>query len=127
MRLTEETLQALHTLVAQTPALQAQLQQSDDVAQAAHLLGQAARAAQIDITEEALCAHLRSAIQEVTAQAQALTDSQLERVAGGMSKTDFIVASVFSFGTACASLSLMKARKNMEGVDVSGKECWDMG
>ncbi len=125
MRLTEETLQALHTLVAQTPALQAQLQQSDDVAQAARLLGQAARAAQIDITEEALCAHLQSAIQEVTAQA--LTDSQLERVAGGMSKTDFIVASVFSFGTACASLSLMKARKNMEGVDVSGKECWDMG
>lgn len=124
MRLTEETLQSLHTLIAQNPALQAQLQQSDDVAQAARLLAQAARAAQIDITEDALRAHLESAIQEVTAQA--LTDNQLERVAGGMSKTNFIIVSIFSGGTFCATSSLMKAQKHMKGENVSGKECWDM-
>lgn len=123
MRLPEDTLQSLHTLIAQNPALLAQLQQSDNVAQSARLLAQAAHAAQIDIAEDALLAHLEKTIREVTAQA--LTDSQLEHVAGGMTKGEFIAASIFSMGIVCGALSLKKADLKNKG-KYDGIECWEM-
>lgn len=125
MRLSEDTLQALQTLIETRPALQAQLQQSSNVAQSAELVAQAARAAHIDVTEETLRAHLDSALREATSHT--LTDSQLEQVAGGLSKKDkFIMASVLTFGTGCAVYSLMKATRQSSGANANGLECWDM-
>jgi hypothetical protein len=125
MRLSEDTQQALRTLIETSPALLAQLQQSSNVAQSAQLVAEAARAAQIDVTEEALRAHLGNAIQE--ASAQALTDGQLDQVAAGLSKKDkFIMASVLTFGTGCAIYSLMKATRQSSDANVNRLECWDM-
>ena len=125
MRLSEDTLQALQTLIETRPALQAQLQQSSNVAQSAELVAQAARAAHIDVKEETLRAHLDSALREATSLT--LTDSQLEQVAGGLSKKDkFIMASVLTFGTGCAVYSLMKATRQSSDANVNRLECWDM-
>jgi hypothetical protein len=104
MRLSEETLKSLHALIEKDPSLQAQLQQTDNAPQAARILAQAASAANLDLAEDAIRTHLESTIQQ--AATQALSDAQLEKVAGGRHVADFGAGSVFTFGIGCAAVNI---------------------
>jgi hypothetical protein len=125
MSLTDNTLNSLRKLVENNPSLLAQLHQSDDVAQSARLLAQAASAANIAVTEEALRAHLEISIQQATQQA--LNDDQLDKVAGGMSKEGFIAffaLSVTTFGITCAAISIGSAIAKGVGYRDAASDCW---
>lgn len=105
MSLSDNTLNSLRKLVESNPSLLAQLQQTDDAAQSAQLLAQAAQAVQIDVDETALRTHLES----LSAQdaSQVLSDAQLDVVAGGggWSKAAFIGMSIGTLGIGCAAVS----------------------
>jgi hypothetical protein len=105
MALSETTLQALHKLVENDPALLAQLQQTDDAAQSARILTEAARAAHIDVEETALCTHLEQL--SAKAGSVALSDAQLDLVAGGgeWTRAAFVMMSVGTLGIGCAAVS----------------------
>ena len=107
MSLTDNTLNSLRKLVENNPSLLAQLQQTNDAAQSAQLLVQAARAVQLDVDEAALRTHLESISRQ--AARQTLDDAQLEAVAGGGAdeRARFIASSIFSLGISCALISRM--------------------
>ncbi len=105
MSLSDTTLQALHKLVEKDPALLAQLQQTDDAAQSARILTEAARSAQIDVDEAALRAHLETLSSQ--AGSVALSDAQLDLVAGGgeWTRAAFVMMSIGTLGIGCAAVS----------------------
>ena len=102
MNLSSDILQALRNLIEKDPALLDRLRQVQDAAQGAALLSQAARQAGINVTSESLRAYLEGSLQD---GAEALSDAQLDQVAGGMNKSEFIAMSVFSFAIGCAVVS----------------------
>ncbi len=102
MNLSSDILQALRNLIEKDPALLERLRQVQDAAQGAALLSQAARQAGIDVTSESLRAYLEGSLQD---GAEALSDEQLDQVAGGMNKSEFIAMSVFSLAIGCAVVS----------------------
>lgn len=102
MSLSSDTLQALCKLIEQDPVLLVQLRQTSDAAQGAALLSQVAQQAGINVTSESLRTYLEGNFHDVAA---ALSDAQLDQVAGGMSKSEFIAMSVFSFAIGCAVVS----------------------
>ena len=123
MSLPEGTLKSLRGLIEKDPSLLAQLQQTDDALQAARILAQAASAAHLDLADDALRTHLESTIQQ--AATQALSDAQLEKVAGGAHVADFIAMSVFTFGIGCAVVSIRKeVVKAIGQYKYGGDECW---
>ena len=108
MSLPPQTLIALQTLMTQDKALLTQVQATDDAAQAASIIAAAAAKNGIEINEAELAQHFEEAAKVSTNQA--LSDSQLEAVAGGISDTDkMIIASIFSLGFACVMISIDQA------------------
>lgn len=105
MSLSPESLQSLRNLIEKNPALLEQLQQAGDVAGSARILSQAASAANLPIEEAALRTHLESLSQQATSQA--LSDAQLDVVAGGgaWSKAAFIGMSIGTLGIGCVVVS----------------------
>jgi hypothetical protein len=105
MTIPEPTLQTLRNLIEKNPALLAQLQHADDAAASARILSQAANAANLPVEEAALRIHLEDISQRISAEA--LSDAQLDKVAGGGGKELYIVISVLSLGIGCAVVSAM--------------------
>lgn len=105
MPLSAETLSALQQLMAQNTELLTQVQLADDTAQAATLIAKAAAKNGIDVHETELAEHLENASRTVTNQA--LSDQQLEAVAGGLNDDGrMALISVFTLGMGCALISL---------------------
>ena len=110
MSLSEKTLNALQTLMTQDKALLAQVQGTDDAAQAARIIAAAATQNGIEINEAELAQHFEEASK--VAANQALSDSQLEAVAGGINDTEkMILVSIISLGIGCALVSFTQAVK----------------
>lgn len=110
MSLSEKTLSALQALMTQDKALLAQVQATDDAAQAASIIAAAATQNGLEINQAELAQHFEEASK--SAANQALSDRQLEAVAGGMSDTDkMIMLSILSFGIGCAMVSINQAAK----------------
>ncbi|TXT39639.1 MAG: hypothetical protein FD135_2071 [Comamonadaceae bacterium] len=110
MSISEQTLSALQQLMAQDKTLLAQVQASSHTAQAANLIADAATKAGIEVKLADLTAHFANAAQ--TATGQALSDQQLEAVAGGFKIGDdaaMILLSIVSFGLTCAVVSITHA------------------
>ena len=108
MSLSEQTLSALQTLMAQDKALQTQVQTTRSAAQAADIIAQAAAQNGIEINPAELTQHFEEAAK--TSANQALSDSQLEAVAGGgIREGDMIAISIFTFGVGCAVISIRQA------------------
>lgn len=103
MTISSETLQTLRSLAESTPSLLAQLQQTRDAPQAARLLARAASQAGQEVNEQDVCDFLEDCSRQA-ARAD-LSDDQLEKVAGGMTKEGFIAMSVFSLGIGCHVMS----------------------
>ncbi len=112
MRLSEDTLQTLRTLIEKDPGLRAQLQQANDAAASARILSQAASAANLPVEEAALRTHLEDVSQRVSAEA--LSDAQLDKVAGG-GKDLYIAISVLSLGIGCAIVSALNNHRQVPG------------
>lgn len=108
MSLSDQTLIELHQLMAQNAELLAQLQSANDAAQAAAIIASAADRNGIAVSETELAAHLEAASRN--AASQALSDSQLEAVAGGLNDDGrMALISVFTFGIGCALVSIGQA------------------
>lgn len=105
MSLSPQTLSALQALLAQDPALLVRVQAAPDAAQAAILMTETATKNGIAISAVELQTYFAEVNQ--AAAGQALSDAQLEAVAGGWSNRDtFITMSVLTLGTGCAYCSL---------------------
>lgn len=122
MSLSEATLNGLRELVEKNLNLRIQLQQATCAAESAHLLALAAADAGLSADEEALRQYLESTAQKMADQA--LSDAQLDQVAGGMSKEGYIALSIFTFGTGCAIMSIKSEITKATGVHKAGGECW---
>jgi hypothetical protein len=68
-------------------------------ADSAKVLSEAARPKGLGIDESALRAHLDKAIRQT--QSAALSDTQLDAVAGGYTETEWILISIFTLGIGC--------------------------
>lgn len=123
MSLSEQTLVALQTFMALDKALMAQVQATNDAAHAAALIAPAAAKQGITVNEAELIAHLEVVSASLTNQA--LSDQQLEAVAGGFMpskdvsyKNDderFTLMSVITLGMGCAIVSIGHAAGDMMG------------
>lgn len=134
--LSAETLQTLRGLIEKDPVLLAQLQQTREAALGAALLTRVAQQAGISVDTEQLHAYLESSLQQADA---ALSDAQLDLVAGGMNKAEFIAASIFSLGIVCIAMSaerigILKGRhmydpsfswSNHKNVGINAETCAD--
>lgn len=108
MTLSIQTLHALQELMVQDSALQAQVQVADDAAAVATLVAAAAAKKNIHVDKIELTAHLQNAAK--TATSQALSDQQLEAVAGGLNDDGrMALISVFTLGVGCALISIGQA------------------
>ena len=81
MSLNPETITQIQTLLQADPALLAQLQAETELASAAAVITKAATAQGLDINEADLMSHL--AAEQSRASAAAMSDAELEQVAGG--------------------------------------------
>ena len=107
MSLSETTLAELHQLVAQNTDLLTRVQATNNAVQAAALIAQAANQTGINVSATELAAHFEAASKAATDQA--LSDQQLEAVAGGWSKQDsLIVVSFITFGLGCMVASIVQ-------------------
>ena len=79
MSLKPETISQLQTLIQADPALVAQLQSCTDAASSAAVIAKAAAAKGMDVSEPDVLAHFEAA----TAKQGAMSDAELEQVAGG--------------------------------------------
>lgn len=115
MSLSPETLSALQTLMAQDAALMARVQTTPNTTQAAALIAEAAENNGIVVNEAELSSHLEAVSHTLTSQA--LSDRQLDAVAGGGSMNDdnFSWLSVFTLGVGCAVISIGQAAGEMMG------------
>ena len=102
--LTPDTIIQLQTLIQADPALIAQLQSCTDAASSAAVIVKAAAAKGIDVSTPVLAAHFEAA----AAKQEAMSDAELEQVAGG-GKTGSIIVSIFTVGIVCAILSAQGA------------------
>ncbi len=108
MSLSAPTLSALQALMTQDKALLAQVQATDDAAQAASIIATAAAKSGIEISEAELATHFEETSK--AAANQALSDSQLEAVAGGgIKRDDMILISIITLGAGCAVISIKQA------------------
>ena len=106
MSLKPETITQLQTLIQADPALIAQLQSCTDAASSAAVIAKAAAAKGMEVSAPDMVAHFEAA----TAKQGAMSDAELEQVAGGLDATSSaVLVSIFSFGLACASVSLTSA------------------
>lgn len=124
MSLSPETLSALQTLMAQDATLMARVQTTPNTTQAAALIAEAAEKNGIVVNEAELSNHLEAVSHTLTSQA--LSDRQLDAVAGGgfmppmdnMSLNDdarMALLSVHTLGLGCAVISISHAAGEMMG------------
>ena len=106
MSLKPETITQLETMIQADPALLAQLQSCTDAASSAVVIAKAAAAKGVDVSAPDLVAHFEAAL----AQQGAMSDAELEQVAGG-GKTGAILISVFTAGLGCLYASIDSAIK----------------
>lgn len=105
MSLSAQTLSALQELMAQNKELLAQVQATDDAAQAAAIIADAAAKNGIEAIESDLAKYFEEASK--AASDQALSDQQLEAVAGGLNDDGrMALLSVFTLGIGCALISI---------------------
>ena len=110
MSLSEKTLTELHQMMSQNSDLLTQVQATDDATQAAALIAKAAAEHGISVSAAELADHFEQA--SAAAKDQALSDSQLEAVAGGWSKQEsLIVVSFITFGIGCMVASIVQDAK----------------
>jgi predicted transcriptional regulator len=99
MNLQESHILALRGLIEQSPPLLEQLKQSKSMGDSAKVLAEAARQKGLYIDEEALSAYFVQATKQ--AQSAALSDAQLDAVSGGLTTTEWVVLSIYTFGIGC--------------------------
>lgn len=85
MSLSEETLNSLQNLIAQDKQLLAQIRIAKNATQVATIIAQAAAKGGVSVCESEVLTHLEDALNASTDQA--LTDGQLDAVAGGRTPT----------------------------------------
>jgi len=109
MPISEQTLKALQELLLQDKELLVRTQVCNDANESAALIADSAEKAGIPVTQAELVEHFAHAVE--TIKGQDLSDQQLEAVAGGyvLPEEGFIVMSIFSFGIACAVVSIVQA------------------
>ena len=108
--LTPDTIAQLQTLIQADPALVTQLRSCTDAASSAAVIAKAAAAKGITVSSPDLLAHFEA----ITATQGAMSDAELEQVAGG-DKTAAILMSVFTAGVGCAIASIAVALKKEPG------------
>ena len=106
MSLETEIIAKLTAMLQSDPALVTQLQSATDTANTVALLVPAAEASGIDVNAAELTAYL----QEAESKQAAMSDAELEQVAGG-GMFGVVAVSVFMF-LLCAGLSIAAASKN---------------
>ena len=103
--LTPDTITQLQTMIQADPALVAQLQSCTDAASSAAVIAKAAAAKGMDVSEPSLVAHFEAA----TAKQSAMSDAELEQVAGGAGNSTAWIISIFGVGLGCAIASIVGA------------------
>ena len=109
MSLTPETIAQLQTLIQADPALIAQLQSSTDAASSAAVIAKAGATKGMDVSAPDLVTHFEAA----TSKQGAMSDAELEQIAGGGGRS--IAISIFSLGIGCAIISVIDATSSREG------------
>lgn len=109
MSLKPETIAQLQALIKADPALMAQMQSCTDTASSAAVIAKAAAAKGVEVSTPDILAHFDAA----TATQTAMSDAELQQVAGG-SIGGAVFVSIISFGIACAATSsyASKAKKD---------------
>ena len=108
MSLKPETIAQLQTLIQADPALLAQLQSCTDAAGSAAVIAKAATAKDIDVSTPDVVSHLEAA----AAKQGAMSDAELEKVAGGAAKIGEVVTlSILTFGVMCAVYSIINSTR----------------
>lgn len=105
MTLKPETITQIQTMLQADPALLAQVQSLAEPVEAAAILVKAAAANGIDVNVSDVVAFAESA----RASQGAISDSELEQVAGG--SIEFVMMSLKSLGFGCAIHSIVNASK----------------
>ena len=95
-------------MIQADPALVAQLQSCTDAASSAAVIAKAAAAEGIDMSEPSLVAYFEAAI----AKQGAMSDAELEQVAGGMPGW---AVSLLTVGVGCAGISITMLVVKKEG------------
>lgn len=114
MSISEQTLKALQELMLQDKELLLRVQASSDAGESAALIAQAAAQRGITISQAELLAHFEEAGQ--AGLNQALSDDELDAVAGGWSKNDsLILVSFLSFGIGCMVASIVQDASGNKG------------
>ena len=109
MSLNSETISQIQTMLQADPALLAQLQAETELAGVAAAITKAATAQGLDVSEADLMGHL--AAEQSQANAAAMSDAELEQVAGG-GLGEAIRLSIMGLGFMCGLLSFSAALKN---------------
>ena len=109
MSLNSETITQIQAMLQADPALLAQLQAETELAGAAAAIAKAATAQGLDVNEADLMSHL--AAEQSQASAAAMSDAELEQVAGG-GLGEAIGLSIIGVGFLCGMLSFSAALKN---------------
>ena len=118
--LTPKTISQLQTMIQADPALLTQLQACTDVASSATVIAAAAAAKGIDVSTSAVVAHFEAA----TAKQGAMSDAELEQVAGGGTGSA-VFLSIVSFGVVCAGYTIAAAiTKTNCGADLNAMLPW---
>lgn len=112
MSLSANTQQQLQTLMQQDPALVAKVHGTNDATQAAALIAEAAAQNGIEVSAAALAAHFEESSK--ASANQALSDEQLEAVAGGAGVVDAIFMSIFTLGIGCVVVSVQTSNENVK-------------
>ncbi len=112
MSLTANTVHQLQELMQQDPTLVAKVHGTEDAAQAAALIARAAAQSGIQITEAELAAHFVASAKG--SANQALSDEQLDAVAGGAGIVDTVFMSIFTLGIGCVVVSVQTSNDNVK-------------
>lgn len=109
MSLSQATLNELQQLIVADTGLQTRLQEANDAAQAVETIVAAAAAKGLRVEPSELSAHFATATE--AASAEAISDSQLESVAGGLRNGGFIAMSLFTIMAGCIINSVVHGQR----------------
>ncbi|BCO27834.1 hypothetical protein MIZ03_2725 [Rhodoferax lithotrophicus] len=108
MTLSVTTLSQLQQVMTNDQGLQIKLKGIVDTQQAAAIVAEAAAQHGITVTQAELVQHFAES--RNTLADQVLSDAELDAVAGGFSRDEFIAISVFSLGIGCLWISVDRNR-----------------
>ena len=117
MSLNSETITQIQAMLQADPALLAQLQAETELAGVAAAITKAATAQGLDINEADLMSHL--AAEQSQASAAAMSDAELEQVAGGggyygWQLDQALAISIGGLGIGCAMVSIWAVTGNLK-------------